>query len=54
MIGAGFTPMIATGLVLAAGGSIWMVAVFWIVILAAGLAAVRLTREGSRLKLDAV
>ena len=54
MIGAGFTPMIATGLVLAAGGGVWMVAAFWIVVLAAGLAAVRLTREGSRVKLDAV
>lgn len=54
MIGAGFTPMIATGLVLAAGGGIWIVAVFWIVVLAAGLAAVHLTREGSRLKLDTV
>ncbi|MDE8587817.1 MFS transporter [Arthrobacter sp. NQ4] len=54
MIGAGFTPMIATGLVLAAGGGVWLVAVFWIVILAAGLAAVRLTREGSRVQLDAV
>lgn len=54
MIGAGFTPMIATGLVLAAGGGVWMVGAFWIVVLAAGLAAVRLTREGSRVKLDAV
>ncbi|MBX7444406.1 MHS family MFS transporter [Arthrobacter sp. MAHUQ-56] len=54
MIGAGFTPMIATGLVLAAGGGIWMVAVFWIAILVAGLIAVRLTAEGSRVKLDAV
>lgn len=54
MIGAGFTPMIATGLVLAAGGGIWIVAVFWIGVLAAGLAAVRLTCEGSRLKLDTV
>jgi hypothetical protein len=30
-----------------------MVAVFWIIILAAGLVAVRLTAEGSRVKLDA-
>lgn len=54
MIGAGFTPMIAEGLVLAAGGGVWTVAAFWIVILVAGLVAVRLTREGSRLKLDAL
>ena len=47
MIGAGFTPMIATGLVLAAGGAVWLVAVFWIIILLAGVVAVRLTREGA-------
>lgn len=52
MIGAGFTPMIATGLVLAAGGAVWLVAVFWIVILLAGVVAVRLTREGAGLKLE--
>jgi MFS family permease len=54
MIGAGFTPMIATGLVLAAGGAVSLVAAFWIGLLAAGVVAVRLTREGSRLKLDAI
>ncbi|MDR6415641.1 MFS transporter [Pseudarthrobacter sulfonivorans] len=54
MVGAGFTPMIATGLVLVAGGSVWAVAVFWIAVLAAGVVAVRRTREGSGLKLDAV
>jgi MFS family permease len=29
-LGAGFTPILATGLVLAAGGSLWLVAVAWI------------------------
>ncbi|QCB98612.1 MFS transporter [Arthrobacter sp. PAMC25564] len=52
MIGAGFTPMIATGLVLAGGGSVWMVGVFWIIVLLAGVVAVRLTREGAGIKLD--
>lgn len=54
MIGAGFTPMIATGLVLASGGGVWIVALFWMALLAAGVVAVRMTREGSRLKLDDV
>ncbi|MCX6497230.1 MAG: MFS transporter [Arthrobacter sp.] len=51
MIGAGFTPMIATGLVLAGSGSMWLVGVFWVAVLLAGVWAVRLTREGSELAL---
>ncbi|WP_258229028.1 MFS transporter [Arthrobacter sp. HMWF013] len=54
MVGAGFTPMIATGLMLASGGGVWIVALFWMALLAAGVVAVRMTREGSRLKLDEV
>jgi MFS family permease len=54
MIGAGFTPMIATGLMLASGGGVWIVALFWMALLGAGVVAVRMTREGSRLKLDDV
>lgn len=48
MLGAGFTPMIVTGLSLAGGGSIWLIGVFWIAVLAAAVAAVRLTPEGTR------
>ncbi|HKU02416.1 MAG TPA: MFS transporter [Arthrobacter sp.] len=47
MLGAGFTPMIVTGLSLAGGGSIWLIGVFWIAVLAAAVAAVRLTPEGT-------
>jgi MFS family permease len=49
-LGAGFTPMIAAGLMLAGG----MVAVagFWIAVMAAGLVAVLLTSEGTRKVLD--
>ncbi|QCU79490.1 MFS transporter [Citricoccus sp. SGAir0253] len=49
-LGAGFTPMIAAGLMLAGG----MVAVagFWVAVMAAGLVAVLLTSEGTRKVLD--
>lgn len=47
MLGAGFTPLIVTGLSLAGGGSIWLIGVFWIVVLAAAAAAVRFTPEGT-------
>ena len=45
-LGAGFTPMIATALVMA-GGGFHLVAVAWIAVLALGLAAVRISREGA-------
>jgi len=48
-LGAGFTPMIATALVLVAGGSYLWVGFFWIAILAIGVVAVRLSREGAEL-----
>jgi MFS family permease len=48
VLGAGFTPMIATGLVLAAGGGITLVAAFWALVIAAGTAAVLMTRESHR------
>ncbi|MCY1157050.1 MAG: transporter [Citricoccus sp.] len=49
-LGAGFTPMIAAGLMLAGG----MVAVagFWVAVMVAGLVAVLLTSEGTRKVLD--
>ncbi|MGM7669537.1 MFS transporter [Microbacterium sp. A93] len=49
-LGAGFTPMIATGLMLV-GGTL-AVAGFWIAILVAGLIAVLLTSEGTRRVID--
>ncbi|GAB3555914.1 MFS transporter [Spelaeicoccus albus] len=51
MIGAGFTPMIASGLVIVGGGSPWLVAVFWMAVLLAGLLAVRATPEGVKVNL---
>lgn len=51
-IGAGFTPMIVSGLVLVAGGALWLVAVFWIVVMLIGIAAVLRTAEGSRRALE--
>ena len=50
-LGAGFTPMIATGLVLAAGGSIGLVAAFWAALMVAGMVAVLLTKESSKIDL---
>ncbi len=43
-VGAGFSPLIATGLMLAFGAS-WTVGVFWMIVLAASAAAVLLTPE---------
>lgn len=48
-LGAGFTPMIATGLVLLAGGQFYLLMVFWIVSLVAGLICIRLVPEGADL-----
>lgn len=48
-LGAGFTPMIATGLVIAAGGQFYLLMVFWIVTLVAGLVCIRLVPEGADL-----
>ena len=48
-LGAGFTPMIATGLVIAGGGEFHLLMVFWIVSLIAGLICIRLVPEGADL-----
>ncbi|MDA2805158.1 MFS transporter [Nocardiopsis suaedae] len=45
-LGAGFMPMLATGLVLAAGGSLWLVAVAWIALSAIGGIALLAAQEG--------
>ncbi|WP_430296627.1 MFS transporter [Sinomonas sp. B1-1] len=52
-LGAGLTPMLATLLVMV-DGSFALVGVAWALILAAGLVAVFLSREGTRLGADAV
>lgn len=46
-LGAGFTPMIATGLVVLGGGSYGLVGAFWVAVLALGLVAVLMSREGA-------
>jgi MFS family permease len=45
-LGAGFTPILATGLVLAAGGSLWLVAVAWIALSAVTGVALLAATEG--------
>lgn len=45
-LGAGFTPMIASALVMAVGGALWLVAVVWIASLLLSAACVLATREG--------
>ncbi|MBT2513271.1 MFS transporter [Arthrobacter sp. ISL-30] len=52
MIGAGFTPMIVAGLSLAAGGGIWLITAFWVLIMLGAAAAVRLTPEGTSRDID--
>lgn len=52
VVGAGFTPMIASGLVIAAGGGFGLVAAFWMIIMAIGLAAVLMTSESSKTSLS--
>ncbi|WP_308282658.1 MFS transporter [Pseudonocardia nigra] len=51
LLGAGFTPMIVTGLVIAADGALWLVGAFWMAVLLAGIVAVRATPEGTKLEL---
>ncbi|UOE26344.1 MFS transporter [Agromyces soli] len=51
-IGAGFSPLIATSLVLGLGAT-WPVAVFWMVVLAASAAAVLLARESKDVDIHA-
>lgn len=48
-LGAGFTPMIATALVIAGGGDFHLVGVFWVGVLVAGLISIRLVPEGSEI-----
>ncbi|MFB9565699.1 MFS transporter [Saccharopolyspora hordei] len=45
-LGAGFTPVIASGLVLAAGGDLWLVALVWALSFLVSAACVLAVREG--------
>lgn len=45
-LGAGFTPAIASGLVLAAGGQLWLVALVWALAFLISTGCVLMTREG--------
>lgn len=45
-LGAGFTPAIASGLVLAAGGQLWLVAMVWALSFLISTGCVLMTREG--------
>ncbi|MEV4730183.1 MFS transporter [Saccharopolyspora sp. NPDC049426] len=45
-LGAGFTPAIASGLVLAAGGRLWLVALVWALSFLVSAGCVLMTREG--------
>ncbi|WP_225735877.1 MFS transporter [Gulosibacter chungangensis] len=45
-LGAGFTPMIVSGLVALVGGSLWLVAVVWIAVFLIAILATRFVKEG--------
>lgn len=45
-LGAGFTPMIVSGLVAFAGGSLWLVATIWIAVFLIAILATRFIKEG--------
>lgn len=46
-LGAGFTPMIATALVMAGGGSLWMVSLLWMAFSAMSLTALLVSKDRS-------
>jgi MHS family shikimate/dehydroshikimate transporter-like MFS transporter len=45
-LGAGFTPMIASGLVAFAGGSLWLIGVVWVAVYLAAVLATLAVKEG--------
>jgi MFS family permease len=51
-LGAGFTPMIASGLVLVAGGELWLVALVWATSFLVSVACILATREGRDIDLS--
>ncbi|WP_313812861.1 MFS transporter [Glutamicibacter sp.] len=52
-VGAGFTPMIVAGLVLAAGGRLWLVGVVWAAVFVIAALAMRGMKEGKDVDLRA-
>lgn len=52
-LGAGFTPMIASSLVLAAGGSLWLVGLVWLLSFVVAAVCVMATKEGKDRDLSA-
>ena len=53
-LGAGFTPLIATALVAAAGGALWLVALAWIGFSACTTVALLLARDGRKRELTEI
>lgn len=51
-LGAGFTPMIASSLVAAAGGSLWLIAVVWMAVFAVAIVAILMVKEGRTANLE--
>ncbi len=45
-LGAGFTPMIASGLVLVAGGELWLVGLVWVLSFVVAAVCILMTKEG--------
>jgi MFS family permease len=52
-LGAGFTPMIVTGLVLLGGGSLWIAGAVWAGVFIVAALAMRSVKEGKDADLDA-
>ncbi|NMR31551.1 MFS transporter [Crystallibacter degradans] len=51
-LGAGFTPMIASGLVLLAGGELWLVGLVWLLSFVVAAVCVLATKEGKNMDLS--
>ncbi|HEX2247392.1 MAG TPA: MFS transporter [Arthrobacter sp.] len=51
-LGAGFTPMIASGLVIVAGGELWLVGLVWLLSFVVAAACVLATKEGKNMDLS--
>lgn len=51
-LGAGFTPIIASSLVAFAGGSLWLIAMVWIVVFIVAIGATMLVKEGRTTNLE--
>ena len=51
-LGAGFTPMIASGLVIIAGGELWLVGLVWLLSFVVAAVCVLATKEGKNMDLS--